>query len=41
MLQSIGDPKQKHEQHVEWIGGSFDPEEFDLNEVNRMLGDIR
>jgi len=22
---------------VEWLGGSFDPEEFDINQVNRVL----
>jgi len=37
-LDALADPK--HEQHadmVEWIGGEFDPENFDLEEVNRLL----
>lgn len=31
---------KKHPEHttyLEWIGGEFDPEEFDLEEVNEML----
>ena len=37
-LEAIGN--KKHEQHKEllnWIGGSFDPEFFDLDEVNNRL----
>ena len=37
-LSAIKNPK--HEEHVrtlEWIGGAFDPEGFDLNEINRTL----
>ena len=42
MLEAIADPKHKeHEQYVEWIGDSFDPEAFDLKEANRMLRGIR
>jgi len=26
---------------LEWAGGSFDPEAFDLDEINRLLGKIR
>jgi hypothetical protein len=32
---------EEHESMREWIGGSFDPEAFGVNEVNRMLGTIR
>jgi hypothetical protein len=28
----------EHEQMVDWIGGEFDPEMFDVNSVNRALG---
>lgn len=32
---------KEHDEYLEWIGGSFDPEEFDLDEVNEMLRSIR
>ena len=41
-LEIIKDPKHpEHEDMVEWIGGHFDPEEFDLEEVNKQLKKIR
>jgi hypothetical protein len=37
-LEAIADPEhEKHEEYLEWIGGDFDPEEFDLEEVNEGL----
>lgn len=37
-LGAIRDPSHKrHEELLEWIGGSFDPEAFDMEEVNREL----
>ncbi|MBN2385597.1 MAG: plasmid pRiA4b ORF-3 family protein [Anaerolineales bacterium] len=37
-LQAISDPKhEQHDEYREWIGGDFDPEEFDLDEVNERL----
>jgi hypothetical protein len=43
-LQAIRDPKHpEHDRYVEWIGdpgnpgGRFDPEAFDLEQVNRRL----
>lgn len=30
-----------HEQMLEWIGGHFDPNEFDLDEVNEQLSVIK
>ncbi len=30
-----------HKELAEWIGGSFDPEAFDLDEVNRLLRAMR
>jgi hypothetical protein len=37
-LQAIGDPDHpEHDQHLTWAGGSFDPEAFDLEEVNAGL----
>lgn len=38
LLEALRDPKHEdHEQMREWIGGEFDPEAFDLDEVNRVL----
>ncbi|MHB1951475.1 MAG: IS1096 element passenger TnpR family protein, partial [Acidiferrobacteraceae bacterium] len=38
LLEALRDPKHEdHEPLREWIGGEFDPEAFDLDEVNRML----
>jgi len=38
LLEAIADPKhESHEDMLEWIGGEFDPEKFDLNAVNREL----
>ena len=31
----------EHEEYLEWIGGSFDPEEFDCEVVNEELKQIR
>ncbi len=41
-LEAIQDPNHpEHEDMLEWIGGSFDPEAFDLDEINSRLGKIR
>jgi hypothetical protein len=40
-LEAIRDPSHpEHESYVEWIGGEFDPEAFDLDEVNAALRDL-
>ena len=37
-LEAIQDPThEEHENYTEWIGGDFDPEAFDLEEVNARL----
>ena len=37
-LETILDPDhEEHEEMIEWVGSSFDPEAFDVNEVNRLL----
>ena len=37
-LQAIADPKHEdHDDLLEWIGGEFDPETFDLGEINTAL----
>lgn len=41
-LDAIRDPQhEEHDELLEWIGGSFDPEAFDLDEVNLRLSSIR
>jgi len=42
LLEAIIDPKhENHDDMVEWLGGPFDPEHFDLKEINRLLKSIR
>jgi pRiA4b ORF-3-like protein len=37
-LDAIADPlHEEHEQRLSWIGGSFDPEAFDLDETNERM----
>ena len=37
-LEAVANPEHpSHEEMVEWVGGDFDPEEFDLDDVNAML----
>jgi hypothetical protein len=37
-LEAIGDPDhEEHDSYLEWIGGKFDPEIFDLDDVNARL----
>jgi hypothetical protein len=41
-LEAMRDPKHpEHEELLDWIGGEFDPEAFDLGEVNQRLQRIR
>jgi Plasmid pRiA4b ORF-3-like protein len=36
-LAALRDPQhERHDEMVEWSGGEFDPEEFDLKEVNGL-----
>jgi hypothetical protein len=38
LLETISDPKHpEHEDMLEWLGGEFDPEEIDLEEINEDL----
>lgn len=40
-LEAIGDPAHpEHNEFLEWVGGGFDPEEFNLDEINEDLKDI-
>jgi hypothetical protein len=37
-LEAIKDPAHdEHEEYLEWIGGEFNPEDFDLEEINTSL----
>lgn len=37
-LEALNNPKHpEHDMYSEWIGGEFDPEEFDLEEINEQL----
>jgi len=39
-LETIDDPENPdQEEMLEWVGGDFDPEEFDVEETNEMLAD--
>lgn len=41
-VAAIQDPNHpEHEDMLEWIGGHFDPNEFDLDDVNEQLRAIR
>jgi hypothetical protein len=40
-LEAIADREhQQHHDYLEWIGGEFDPDAFDLDEVNAALRDL-
>lgn len=40
-LAAIRDPAhEEHDSYLEWVGGGFDPEYFDLEQTNRLLADI-
>ncbi len=41
-LEAIRDPDhEEHEGFLNWVGGEFDPEEFDLNSINDELARLR
>jgi hypothetical protein len=38
LLKALGDPNHaRHEELLEWCGGNFDPERFDMEEINNRL----
>ena len=42
LLEAIADPSaEDHDDMVEWLGGDFDPDAFDLDEVNAVLAEWR
>ena len=41
LLEVLKEPEHpEHEEMVEWLGGEFDPEEFNLEELNRQLASL-
>jgi hypothetical protein len=41
-LEAIQDPKhEEHESMLEWVGGEFDPDEFDMNFINKKLNVLK
>ena len=39
-LEALADPDhEEHENYLEWVGGEFDPEAFDIDEINGLLAD--
>lgn len=42
LLEAIQNPKHpEHKEMLEWVGGKFDPEAFDLDRINRQLKDFK
>jgi hypothetical protein len=42
LMETIADPSHPdHEEMIEWLGDDFDPEYFDLAEINEDLNDIK
>ena len=42
VLDAIQDPKhEEHETMLEWIGGEFDPDAFDMKFINKRLNDLK
>jgi hypothetical protein len=38
LLESLRNPKdERHDELLEWLGGDFDPDHFDVNQVNESL----
>ena len=41
-LEAIQNPDHpEHDEYLEWVGGEFDPEAFDLDEINAALRECR
>lgn len=42
LLEAISDPRHPdHDYLLDWVGGEFDPEKFDRDEINRQLSKIK
>ncbi|MBF0231005.1 MAG: plasmid pRiA4b ORF-3 family protein, partial [Desulfamplus sp.] len=41
-LEAIKNPEhEEHESMLEWVGGEFDPDEFDMNMINKRLDNLK
>lgn len=41
LLDALADPDHPdHMELTEWLGGPFDPDEFDLDETNQLLAEV-
>jgi hypothetical protein len=41
-LEAIADPShEEHDSYLEWVGGFFDPAEFDLASANALCQKVR
>lgn len=42
LLEIMADPSHpEYEERMEWVGESFNPDIFDINEANKMLQDLQ
>ncbi len=42
LLQAMRDSQHpEHEELLAWVGGAFDPEEFDVDQINQKLRSMR
>ena len=42
LLEAIGDPEhEEHQELLDWVGGSFEPDAFSVDEVNRRLAPLQ
>ena len=42
LLEVLADPEhEEHDSMIEWVGGEFDPEAFDVEKVNQILWRMR
>jgi hypothetical protein len=40
-LEAIADPRQeRHKELLEWSGGDLEPQQFDIDEINRRLASL-
>ncbi len=40
-LEAIANPKhERHAELLEWCGGDFDPQQFDVDDINRRLASL-
>jgi hypothetical protein len=41
-LEAMADPEhEEHDSYLEWVGDEFDPETFDIEQVNELLKEIK